>query len=145
MIEIAAIAVFLAVAVRAVVSVLPVPLRAERRQAAIVVFVAAASPGLADCLAEGEYVWHAGNGAALGRVVSVRSRPASGSTGSGWSARRDFLVRLAGAGRYQAGKGLYLGRNMPIRVGEIYPLRTTLGAFRGKVEEIALVIPGGEP
>lgn len=130
------------IALRALAAALPVPLRAEPRRARVAIFVAGASLGLARALAPGERIWHAGGGALLGRIVDVRTRPApESSPRRAWSAPVDLLAVVEGSGRYRPGKGLYLGRNLPVRVGESYPLRTTLGSFWGRVEEITLHRP----
>ena len=137
--ELAVALVFAAVAVRAVTLALPSPLRAERRRVVLAVFVSAAPDGLEKVLRPGEKVWCARNGAVFGRISSISSRPAIMSQHPGWAVARDILVSLAGTGRYQAGRGLYLGRNLAVRVGETYPLRCTLGSFWGRVERISLI------
>ncbi len=136
--ELAVALVFAAVAVRAVTLALPSPLRAERRRVVLAVFISAAPSGLEKVLRPGEKVWCARNGAVLGRVSSISSRPAIMNQHPGWSAARDILILLAGTGRYQTGRGLFLGRNLAVRVGETYPLRCTLGSFWGRVERISL-------
>lgn len=129
--------VFALIALRALAAVLPVPLRAERRRVSIALFVEGAPEGLAAVL-RGENAWHARGGALLGRIVDVQTRPARDPSRRSWSAPLDLLAVVEGGGRYRRGKGLYLDRNLPIRVGETYPLRTTLGAFWGRVERITV-------
>ena len=132
--------VMAAIAIRAILAVLPVPLTAERRRVQIWLFVASVSGGMEQTLVRGEQVWRARDGAKLGRIEAIRSRPAlDANHRSGWQAWRDILLCLSATGRYQAGRGLYLGRNLPVRVGDVYPLRTTLGAFWGRVERISLL------
>ena len=138
LVDLAVLLVLAAVAARAVIAVLPSPLHAERRRVVLAVFISAAPAGLEEALRPGERVWCARNGAVLGRVSSVSSRPATMSRRPGWSMPRDILILLAGTGRFQAERGLYLGRNLAIRVGETYPLRCTLGSFWGRVERISL-------
>ncbi|MGE5551122.1 MAG: hypothetical protein ACM3ZC_11435 [Bacteroidota bacterium] len=129
--------VFGAIAIRAATAALPVPLGTEPRQVHITFFIKDVSAGLLGALPPGETVRHAKNGAALGRIISAQSRPArEPASGRHWSEALDVLAVVAGKGRFRAGKGLYLGRNLPVRVGESYPLRTTLASFWGRVERI---------
>ena len=129
--------IFGAIAIRAIVAALPVPLIAARRQVELLIFVSSTSQGMEDALTVGEYIRYARNGTSLGRIIAIHSRPAQDSEqGRWWSAARDILIHLSTTGRYRAGRGLYLSRNLPARVGETYPLRTTLGSFWGRVERI---------
>ncbi|MCL6613797.1 MAG: DUF4330 family protein [Firmicutes bacterium] len=125
-----------AIAVRAVVAVLPVPLGARERRVAIAVFVASAPSGLAESLRRGERVWCARNGGTFGEIISVQVRPAEAAR-PGWSPRVDLLILLSGRGRYRPGSGLYLDRGLAVRIGESFPLRTALAAFSGRVERLS--------
>lgn len=130
--------VLIALAVRAILAVLPAPLQAERRRARVSIYVTAAPGGLREVLVPGERVWCARDGVMLGRIIRVEARPASAAARPAWDGAADLLVMLSVTGRYQAGRGLYLDRNLAVRVGETYPLRSTLGAFWGRVERISL-------
>lgn len=131
--------VFLAIAVRVVAALLPVPLNAERRMVRLYLFVQASPNGLADVLPVDETIRHARSGVLFGRIISVQSRPAVvPSSKPGWASSRDLLIELSAGARFQAGKGLYLGRNLAVRVGETHLFRTTFGVFWGRVERISL-------
>lgn len=138
--DLALLVVMAALAARAVAAVLPKPLRAERRRVEAAFFVADAPSGLAEALRPGERIWCGRNGAALGRIKEIRARPSAGQR-RGWSAAQDLLILVESTGRYRAGQGLYLHRQMPVRVGESYPLRTTLGSFWGRLERLRLADP----
>ncbi|MGE5527631.1 MAG: hypothetical protein ACM3X6_00615 [Patescibacteria group bacterium] len=127
-----------AVAIRTVLAVLPAPLYAQRREARVWLYAASVPPGLARALSPGLKVWRANDRALLGRIVEVRSRRARIITRPGWSAPLDLLIVISAEGRYREDNGFYLGKNLPVRIGEAHALRTALGAFWGRVERITL-------